>query len=219
MNESSQSKTRGTGAAAGTKRLVFVWLFGGIIEWTIQYLNQWLSPSTAGENLPFEAVIGDVCAVLFFLWKWPQMFASSRIRPRLIDLAVGIPMGYLMANITVAILGKSALEADWTLTNPQRKLTFICVVLIVPVAEELTYRAAILGSLMDRTSTIWAVLITTAAATIMHDSWRVAFPGQILLCTAYLICRRSIPASIIAHAVANAVVFAPGLLIVFHLRK
>jgi membrane protease YdiL (CAAX protease family) len=203
----------------GTKRLAFVWLFGGIIEWTIQYLNRWLSPLTAGENLPFEAVVGDVCAVLFFLWKWPQMFALSRIRPRLIDLAVGIPTGYLMTNISVAILGKSALAADWVATNPQRKLTFICVVLVVPVTEELTYRAAILGSLLQRTSTICAVLITATAATVMHDAWRVAFPDQILLCTAYLVCRRSLPASIIAHAVANAAVFAPGLLIVFHLMK
>jgi membrane protease YdiL (CAAX protease family) len=104
-------------------------------------------------------------------------------------------------------------------TNPQRKLTFICVVLVVPVTEELTYRAAILGSLLQRTSTIWAVLITATAATVMHDAWRVAFPDQILLCTAYLVCRRSLPASIIAHAVANAAVFAPGLLIVFHLMK
>lgn len=62
----SQPETRPKGEIFSTKRLVFVWLFGGIIEWTIQYANQWLSPSTAGKNLPFEAAIGDVCAVLFF---------------------------------------------------------------------------------------------------------------------------------------------------------
>jgi membrane protease YdiL (CAAX protease family) len=215
----NQSKTRGTSRVASTKRLLFVWLFSGIIEWAIQYLNQWLSPSTAADNLGFEAVIGDVCAVLFFLWKWPQMFATSRFRPCLGDLAVGIPLGYLMTNITGAILGKSAFCNDWMLTNPQRKLTFICAVLIVPLAEEITYRGAILGSLLEKTSLIWAVLITTAAATIMHDSWRVAFPDQILLCTAYLSRRRSLPASIIAHAVANAAIFAPSLLIVFHIMK
>jgi membrane protease YdiL (CAAX protease family) len=123
-----------------------------------------------------------------------------------------------MANISAAILGRSALENDWILTNPARKLTFICAVLIVPVAEELIYRGAILGSLLERTSVLWAVAITVAGATVMHDSWLTAFPGQVFLCTAYLIRRRSIPASIIAHATANAAIFAPSLLIVFHTK-
>ena len=65
---------------------------------------------------------------------------------------------------------------------------------------------------------IWAVVITIAAATIMHDVWWMALPGQIVFCTAYLIRGRSLSASITAHTVANALVFAPGLLIVFHLR-
>jgi len=217
MADSDTAKHSERGETVGAKRLVFVWLFGGIIEWIIQYFNRWLSPAIATQNLPFEAVIGGVVAVLFFLWKWPRMFAPSRFRPRLSDLAIGLPVGYLMTNIAAAIVGKSAFEADWMLTNPQRKLTFICAVVIVPVVEELIYRAAILGSLLQKTLPIWAVLITTTAATIMHDSWRVAFLGQALLCAAYLAGRRSLPASIIAHAVANAAIFAPGLLIVFHL--
>jgi len=214
----SQDETRARGAEVSAKRLVFVWLFGGIIEWTIQYLNQWLSPFTARDNLPFESAIGHTSAVLFFFWKWPQLFVSSRIRPRLSDLAVGVPLGYLMTNISAAILGRSAFSSDWVLTNPQRKLSFICAVLIMPVVEELIYRGAILGSLLEKTSMFWAVATTVTAATIMHDFWRVALPDQILLCTAYLIGRRSIPASTIAHATANALIFAPGLLIVFHIK-
>jgi membrane protease YdiL (CAAX protease family) len=204
--------------AFDTKRLVFVWLFGGIIEWTIQYFNQWLSPSTASDYLPYEAAIGDVCAVLFFLWQWPYVFVLSRVKPRLADLAVGIPLGYLISNIAAVIIGREAILNEWVLTNPARKLTFICAVLIVPVAEELIYRGAILGSLLERTATFWAVVITAAAATVMHDYWLTAFPSQVLLCAAYLIRRRSLPASIIAHATANALVFAPSLLIVFHMK-
>src|SRR5579863_2149949 len=96
----NKSKTLGNGVAAGTRQLLLVWLLGGLIEWPLQYLNRWLSPSTAGQYLPFEAVIGNVSAVVFFFWKWPQTFALSRFRPRLCDWAVGIPTGYLMTNIT-----------------------------------------------------------------------------------------------------------------------
>jgi membrane protease YdiL (CAAX protease family) len=193
----SKPETHEKGVALATKQLVYAWLFGGIIEWTIQYLNRWLSPSTANDNLPFQAVIGDVCAVFFFLWKWPRVFLLSTIRLRVGDLAVGIVLGLLMSNISAAILGRSAVENDWALTNPARKLTLICAVLIVPVVEEMIYRGVILGSLLERTSTLWAVIITTVAATIMHDSWLVAFPSQILLCTAYLIRKRSIPARLL----------------------
>jgi membrane protease YdiL (CAAX protease family) len=144
MNE---FKIPGKAAAATTKQLVLIWLLGAVIEWPLQYLNRWLSPSTAGDNLPFEAIIGNACAVFFFLRKWPETLALSRFRPHLCDLAIGIPMGYLMTNITAAIVGRAAFETDWMLTNPQRKLTFICATLIVPVLEELIYRATILGSL------------------------------------------------------------------------
>jgi len=208
--------TNPTGEAAGTGRLAFIWLFGGIIEWTIQYLNRWLYPSSAGGNLPFQAAAGDVCAVFFYLWKWPKMFALSRIRPQPADLVLGVMLGYLMTNIQAAMLGRSALNNDWLLTNPHRKLTFLCAVLIVPIAEELIYRAAILGSLLERTSTFWAVTLTVIAATIMHDVWWMALPGQILLCAAYVFRSRSLVSSITAHMVANALVFAPSLLIAFH---
>lgn len=213
-----QPATRGKDAAAGTKRLLFVWLFGGVIEWIIQYFNEWLSPSTAGSNLPFEAAVGDVCAVFFFLWKWPQMFALSRIWPRPTDLAVGVALGYLMTNIQALMIGRTTFDRDWMLTNPQRTLTFVCAVLIVPIAEELIYRGVILASLLERTSMIWAAVTTVIAATIMHDVWWMALPGQVLLCAAYLIRGRSLSASITAHMVANAVSFAPGLLIAFHMK-
>jgi membrane protease YdiL (CAAX protease family) len=214
----SQPETRERVTGASTRRLVFVWLFGGIIEWTIQYVNRWVSPFTASNNLPFEAVIGDVCAVAFFLWKWPQMFAMLKIRLRVGDAVVGVAVGYLMTNIAAAIVGKATFESDWMVTNPQRTLTFVCAVLIVPVAEEMIYRAAILASLLERTSFFWAIAITSTAATIMHDSWRVAFPGQLLLCAAYLIRRRSIVASTIAHITANALVLTPSLLVIFHMK-
>jgi membrane protease YdiL (CAAX protease family) len=91
-------------------------------------------------------------------------------------------------------------------------------VLIMPVVEELIYRGAILASLLERTTTFWAIAVTVAAATIMHDSWRIALPDQILLCMAYLIRGRSVATSVIAHVVANALIFVPNLVILFHIK-
>jgi membrane protease YdiL (CAAX protease family) len=131
-------------------------------------------------------------------------------------LAVGVTLGYFVTNIVALLLGRTAFDHAWVITNPQRHLTLFCAVLVVPVAEELIYRGAILGSLLERTSIIWAVVITVTAAVLMHDVWWTALPSQILLCMAYLVRGRSLTASISAHMVANALIFAPALLIVFH---
>lgn len=202
-----------------TAQLLFVWFFPGVITWTIQYVNRWRSPFTAGRNLPFQAAVGDVIAVALFLWRWPRVFAVSRIRPCFMDLAVGTGIGYLMTNIQALMIGRTEFERDWLLTNSQRRLTFFCAVLIAPAAEELIYRGAILCSLLAKMPMPWAVLITVVAAAVQHDVWWLALPGQILLCVAYLIRGRSLASSTIAHLVANAVVFWPTILFAFHLNR
>jgi membrane protease YdiL (CAAX protease family) len=198
------------------KRIAFIWLFGGTIGWTLQYLNRWFSPSTAIDNLPLDVAIGNVAAVVFFFLKWPEMFARSRVRPLLSDLATGLLAGYAGANIAAALAGRSAFENYWIFTNPHRKLTILCVALIAPTTEELIYRAGILGLLLERTSTLWAGVITITLAAVMHDSFWMAFPGQILLTATYLIRGRSLSSSIIAHVTWNSLIFFPSLLIVFH---
>ncbi len=201
-----------------TKRIAFIWLLGGIIEWTMQYCNRWFSPSTASSNLPFEAALGNAIAVIFFLWKWPEMFALSRIRPRLGDLITGLLIGYAGANIAAALVGRVAFENDWIFIDPHRKLTIFCTALVAPLTEECIYRGGILALLLERTSTVWAAAITVTLAGIMHNSFWIAIPGQVLLTIAYLVRGRSLASSIIAHATANSVIFVPSLLIVFHLK-
>ncbi len=98
------------------------------------------------------------------------------------------------------------------------KLLFVCHVLVIPVAEELIFRGVILGSLCKRMSLLWAVLITVVAATVLH-SGPYAFVPQLFLCGAYLARHRSLPASIAAHAVTNALVWFPHLVVAFHFLK
>ncbi len=198
---------------------MFVWLLGGLIGWPIQYLHRAISPATANDYLPFEILFGNACAVFYFLLKWPRLLTLSRIKPRLGDLAVGLLLGYLDINLGAVIVGKSDFLNDPILTFPAKKLTFICAVLVVPLVEELIYRGFILGSLSHRTSTFWAIAITALGATVMHDYWPAALPSQVLLCAAYLIQGRSLPASIIAHAVGNAAIFAPTFVLVLHFMK
>jgi membrane protease YdiL (CAAX protease family) len=214
----NRSATEVSGSQFTLKRIASIWLLGGILGWSVQYVNRWLSPSSAINNLPVEVAIGNVVAVVFFLCKWPEMFARSRVRPRLGDLALGLVVGYASANIAGFLAGRSSFEDSWIFTNPHRKLTILCVALIAPITEELIYRGGILGCLLERTSMLWAAAITIALAAIMHDSFWMALPGQALLTIAYLTRGRSLSCSIIAHTTWNSVIFVPSLLFVFHLK-
>lgn len=207
----------GAGAALDTKRLALAWLLGGVAPPWLSYVHLRLSPSTVASFAPFETALGFVCAALFFLWKWPGVWRLSRLRPQASDLAIGVLAGYVCWNVVV-ILPSVSIAWPWLpsatagLRCPHLKALFVCHVLVVPLAEELIFRAVILGSLSRRIPALWAVLITAAAATMVHTG-TYAFLPQAVLCTVYLARRRSIPASVAAHATMNALVWFPGLLV------
>ncbi len=92
----------------------------------------------------------------------------------------------------------------------------MCAGLVVPVLEEVIFRGVILGSLCKRMAAPWAVLITAAAAAVLHEFWLLAFVGQVFLCGAYLARHRSVAASIAAHVATNTVLWMPPHLLVAH---
>jgi membrane protease YdiL (CAAX protease family) len=68
----------------------------------------------------------------------------------------------------------------------------------------------------------WAVLIASAAAAVLHlppARWLSVFVGWMILCGIYLARDRSLPASITAHVVTNALVWFPNLMVVRHFLK
>jgi membrane protease YdiL (CAAX protease family) len=213
------------GVALDTKRLVVAWLLGGLVPFCLWYVQYRVAPLTV-EYGPFVTAFVDVCAVLFFLWRWPRVFGLSRLRPGVSDFVVGALVGYLCTNVSVSLPAMG--EWPWILqvsafcprhrTMLFLKLLFVCHVLVMPAAEELIFRGMILGSLCKRTSVLWAVLITAAAAAVLHAG-PYAFVPQLFLCGAYLARHRSIPASITAHAVTNALVWWPNLVVAGHFLK
>ena len=217
------------GAALDTKRLAAAWLLVGVVPLALGYAFHRVAPLASVEYAPFVVAFLDVCAVLFFLWRWPRVFGLSRLRPRVSDLVVGVLGGYLCSNVTV-LIPAIPIALPWATTwgitwatslyRPHLEILFVCHVLVVPAAEELFSRGVILASLCKRTSVPWAVLITSAAAAVLHlppTRWLSVFVAWLILCGIYLARDRSIPASIAAHVVTNALSWFPNLVVAGYL--
>jgi membrane protease YdiL (CAAX protease family) len=137
------------------------------------------------------------------------------------DLAAGVLGGYLCSNVAVLIPAMPVawpLATTWATRSYSRhlELLFVCHVLVIPVVEELFSRGVILASLCKKTSVPWAVLITSAAAAVLHlppTRWLSVFVAWLILCGIYLARDRSIPASIAAHVVTNALGWFPNLVV------
>ncbi len=216
-----------TGAALDIKHVVAAWLLGGVVPVCLWYAFGRVAPAASGEYGPFVAAFLDVCVVLFFIRRRPSVFRLSRLRPRFSDIAVGLAGGYLCLNVQVLI---PSIPIKWPLPTTSaataffmhRELLFVCHVLVVPAAEELFSRGVILASLCKRMSIPWAVLITSVAASVLHlppTRWLSVFVAWVILCGIYLARDRSLPAAITAHAMTNALVWFPNLVVAHHFLK
>jgi membrane protease YdiL (CAAX protease family) len=215
------------GAALDAKRLAAAWLLIGVVPIALGYTFHPLAWLVSGEYAPFVTAFIYVCAVVFFLWRWPRVFGLSRLRPRVSDLAVGALGGYLCYNVQV-LIPAMPIAWPWATTwavgsyRPHLEILFVCHVFVVPAGEELFSRGVILASLCKRMPVPWAVLITSVAAAVLHippARWSSAFVGWLILCGIYLARDRSIPASIAAHVVTNALAWFPNLVVARYFLK
>ncbi len=214
------------GAPLDAKRVAAVWLLWDVGPLLFLYALGRVAPDVSEEYGPFVMAVLLFCAVLFCVWRLPHVLRLSRLRPTLGDLAIGGLGGYLCYNIEILI---PDLPIPWTLsTGPignsrsHLELLFICHVFVVPAAEELISRGVILASLLKKMSSPWAVLITSAAAAVLHlppARWSSVFVAWVILCGIYLARGRSLPASFAAHAVTNALGWFPGLVIAARLLR
>jgi membrane protease YdiL (CAAX protease family) len=215
------------GAALDTKRLAGAWLLIGVVPIAFGYTFHPVGWLVSGDYSAFVTAFIYVWAVVFFFWRWPQVFGLSRLRPRVGDLAVGALGGYLCTNVIVlipAIPIAWPLATTWSTGSYSRhlELLFVCHVLVIPAGEELFSRGVILASLCKRMPVPWAVLITSVAATVLHlppTRWLSIFVAWLILCGIYLARDRSLPASIAAHTVTNALAWFPNLVVAGHFLK
>jgi membrane protease YdiL (CAAX protease family) len=215
------------GAALDTKRLAGAWLLIGVVPIALGYTFHPVAWLVSGDYSAFVTAFVYVCAVVFFLWRWPRVFGRSRLRPRVSDLAFGALGGYLCFNVIVLIPAIPIAwpwATTWAIGSYSRhlELLFVCHVFVIPAGEELFSRGVILASLCKRMPVPWAVLITSVAATVLHlppARWLSVFVAWLILCGIYLARDRSLPASIAAHVVTNALAWFPNLVVAGHFLK
>ena len=145
---------------------------------------------------------------------WP-IYRALPWRPDPVALAVGAAVGLAWALIPVATpegpsplttLGGAALAA-WLLARGAG------TILLVPLIEELFFRGYLERRLAfgaGRAWTLVGVLLSTAAFAALHDRWAEAFLAG--LAFSWVMRRHGrVTDAVLAHAVANAVVFAAAL--------
>jgi membrane protease YdiL (CAAX protease family) len=137
-------------------------------------------------------------------WQRPKLFFLSRWTPRLIDFAICIPAGVLIAIAKIWLFSSANEHLGPTYSMEHALLP---VVFIAPVAEELLFRATFLRSLEERTTLSVAIIVVTLLAAIEHSWIWLALPSQLALCMVYVFLGNSLAASIILHITMNACMF------------
>jgi CAAX prenyl protease-like protein len=164
-----------------------------------------------------------LAVVLGLLWHGRKVLLDLRPWPGLVSSALAIGLGLLVAVLWVGLdgrypaihgLGKRA-AFDPAALGPAARLAFLAVrffglVVVVPLIEELFYRAFLMRWIVepDYTTvpighlTVRNVVVTTAVFGFSHPEWLPAVLTG--LSWAWLVGRtKSVSACVLSHAVAN----------------
>jgi len=137
-------------------------------------------------------------------------FAVLLVRPQILELStkaislrgglLAIATGYVVANITLIVVGKSFAEEASGLG-----FRYIFVWLVAPFFEELVFRGTILASLLQRSPKVIAIVLSAVLVGTLHESVWNAILGELLFGVLYVSNRRSLGVSLLAHVTANTV--------------
>ncbi len=98
---------------------------------------------------------------------------------------------------------------EWITTHNNQVITFISMVILAPIIEEVLLRGILLQSLYRYMNKLLAVFIVSLAFMLLHDSyeqWPTLFIASTFYC--WLTLRyKSITPSIVAHILNNALTF------------
>jgi membrane protease YdiL (CAAX protease family) len=154
-------------------------------------------------HLGMMMVMGVV--VLLF----PAQFRILNFTITLRSAAVALVIGVLTVNLSVWLQSYiGPLEF-----SPHDLLTVFKIVIIGPIIEEFFFHGFLLNSLLKKWPVPVAVLITSVLFAGEHDSFWIAFAGELIFCALYLRFRRSLTVTIIAHSVYNLAATFPAWLI------
>ncbi|MGH9473825.1 MAG: lysostaphin resistance A-like protein [Terriglobales bacterium] len=133
----------------------------------------------------------------------PEYWAASRWRAPVPVVAAGVAAGYLLQSAFIRWDPVAERRVHVTL------LLFVMLVVLVPILEELFFRALLLRGVIYRIGLIWGVVIVDAVWAWAHPiAWIAAIQG-LVLCAVYLWAEDSVGASAICHASMSAVILFP----------
>lgn len=132
----------------------------------------------------------------------PGLITRSRWRPRLVDVAVGAPVGCLIVAVEFVIKRN---PSDFL--SPLPEGVFVPVVVLGPLVEEAFFRSVVLMSLKERMPLWLAIAMVALLAALGHANFWVALPAQVALSVLYCAMGNSVAASSAAHMTINLVGF------------
>lgn len=98
---------------------------------------------------------------------------------------------------------------QWLTSHSEQIITFISMVIIAPIIEEILLRGILFQSLLQYMNKILAIIIVSLVFTMLHDSyaqWPALFIASILYCWLTFHYKSILP-SIVAHIINNALTF------------
>jgi membrane protease YdiL (CAAX protease family) len=227
----------GSQFAAGAAVTIYPWLK----HWSGAQATDWLNNSVGAQFVfILLAEIFTVGAVYYFLKRYKLGLPAIGLkRPRWRDLAYGLSAVlpyYLLYLLTVGMVSHFVTglnvnqQQNIGFTNvhgsAQLVLTFISLVVLPPIAEEIMVRGFLYSSLKKGLPLVWAVIGTSAIFAIAHlpeggatGPLYIAALDTFILSLVLIYLREktgSLWASITLHAFKNGVAFVA--LFAFHLR-
>ncbi|HKW62622.1 MAG TPA: type II CAAX endopeptidase family protein [Candidatus Acidoferrum sp.] len=155
-------------------------------------------------SIYYDTPIAILIVAAVALYHRPKLLALSRWVPRSVDILVATSVGLLIITTELALLHR---KPDIRLVDP----TFIPIVLVAPIAEELWVRGICLRSLRERQPAWLAILFVTVLSSLFHGNFWWALPAQLGLCVVYTALGNSLAASVILHMTINAVAITTGV--------
>ena len=201
------SQLQGAGHSYSVATVLLMYLFLFLAYLVIAAIHtRYLGSPNQGMQRYYDSGLSLCLVVCFVLWDRPGFLKASGCRPRWTDVAIGIPCGVLIKSVVLLCVSDQAkfLGPPYV---PSR--SFIPIIVIGSVLEEVVFRGIFLRSLHARLDRISAVIVVAFLSGLGHPDFWMAIPAQLVFSAVYLAMGDSLTASISAHVAANVLVFFP----------
>ena len=133
------------------------------------------------------------------------------------------PIGYIVSTVAgvfvIMVLQAVIRDVDWTqaqdvgfnsvYSSADRIITFVALVIVAPITEELMFRGFLYGRLRTKLSAVPAIILVSVLFGVLHGQWNV---GVIVCIMSVFMCiarelTGTIYAGILMHMIRNGIAF------------